>query len=183
MFHAAIDVDDHRMDFAAAGAPAIALVGGGAPATLLDGSGLPLGLAARARHPCRHAVLPPGCSLFLVSDALLEAPDADGAGPGEAGALALAERCAEEADAAAAVDAIARHYAQRLAGPGEDYLTAICLRPDTGWTRVRPIVGRTARASVIGSVWDALHSPGPAGPRHICQHAAARGGPDAAHGR
>ncbi|HVJ54534.1 MAG TPA: fused response regulator/phosphatase [Aliidongia sp.] len=129
MFYAAIDSRRKVMDFAAAGASATVVVDdAGGPSRLLDGSGLPLGITDGARYPCRHAALPSGSSLFLVSDALLETRGADGTARGEAGFVALAERSAHETGAAGAIAAIARDFEQCLSGPAEDDLTAVCMR-------------------------------------------------------
>lgn len=129
IFFAALDLEYASIEFAAAGAPAAALLGGGDEAPcLLDGSGLPLGLMKSASYPNRHASLPPGSSLFLVSDGLLETRDRSGAILDAAGFAAMARRAARAADASSIVNAVIDDFARRVAGPPEDDLTLVCLR-------------------------------------------------------
>jgi sigma-B regulation protein RsbU (phosphoserine phosphatase) len=129
IFFAALDIGYAAIEFAAAGAPAAVLVGGiDEPPCLLDGSGLPLGLMRSASYPSRHASLPYGSSLFLVSDGVLETRDRDGAMLDAAGFGAVACRTAREGDAARVVAAVVDDFARRVAAPPEDDLTVVCLR-------------------------------------------------------
>ncbi len=128
MFCATVDVGYAAIEFAAAGAPSGVLVKRGeGTASLLDGSGLPLGLLPSATYPSRHASLPPGSSLFLVSDGLLEMRGHDGAMLGSAGVSAAACRAVPEPGAGRIVAALVEDLIRRAAAPPQDDLTVICL--------------------------------------------------------
>ncbi len=105
------------------------LVGGpDAPPSLLDGSGLPLGLAAQATYPSRHAALPAGASLVLVSDGLLETRAGGGPMLDDAALSAAACRAAREPSAAGIVNAMLQDFNLRVGGPPQDDLSVVCVR-------------------------------------------------------
>lgn len=96
-FYGILDVTTRRLDYAAAGSPGpifgVAPATGGAVApeamTVLETSGHFLGLLPGATYQNRSVDLPPGASLVLYSDVLLEAGEEDGTALYEEGLVAL----------------------------------------------------------------------------------------------
>lgn len=127
MFHAVMDIGKRRLDFAAAGSPPPALIAG-AESCLLDGSGLPLGILPDTSYPGCSVAMPPGATLLLASDAIVDAPDPQGTGLLPAAFLSLARHAAQKADAAAAAAIIVGEFERRQVGPAADDLTVVCLR-------------------------------------------------------
>ncbi len=76
-FYCVFDKRTSELAFAGAGAPNPILYADG-ELTLLDSSGMLLGISRRAKYQTQRAILPPGGSLVLYSDALIECRDADG---------------------------------------------------------------------------------------------------------
>ncbi len=129
IFLATFDLAYAAIEYAAAGTPSgMLLAGGDAPPAPLDGTGLPLGLMASATYPSRHAALPRGASLVLVSDGLLEAHDRGGAMLGMAAFTASASRAARAASATGVVEAVMADFNQSVCKSPEDDLTVVCIR-------------------------------------------------------
>ncbi|MDR6773944.1 fused response regulator/phosphatase [Azospirillum sp. BE72] len=94
-FYGVIDRGSDRLHYAGAGSPPPLLARAGG-LSALDSSGLPLGIMEEAGYVTRSAPFRDGDALFLYSDAMTEAQDADDAMLGDDGladlvALALAE--------------------------------------------------------------------------------------------
>ncbi len=129
MFYGVVNTEDGQIAYAAAGTPAPVLAGGsGSSASLLDGRGLPLGIAEDMDYPQRLAALPPGASILLVSDGLLNQGSAPGAGYSDEELCALAERCVREPTASAATSAVLDDFARTQRAAVADDLTVVCLR-------------------------------------------------------
>ncbi|WP_428645120.1 PP2C family protein-serine/threonine phosphatase [Roseibium sp.] len=77
MFCAIIDFECGELTYSSAGAPPALLrpEDGEAGFLPLDGTGFPLGITANADYEDKIQGFPPGSSLFLYSDALVETPD------------------------------------------------------------------------------------------------------------
>jgi len=130
MFHAVADTDG-RLIYGAAGAPPPLLIDAdGAGASWLDSTGLPLGLMEDAVYPQRRVLLPPGATLFLASDAILDVAAKSDSLFHPTAFLAAATAHAA-AGAAAAVAAIAQNYAAQQPGGAQDDVTLVCLQRQT----------------------------------------------------
>ncbi len=78
LFYAVLDTARNRLDYTAAGAPPPILIQPDGAATVIDTSGVPVGIKPWHDYAVRTLPFPPGASLFLYSDALIETPDAFG---------------------------------------------------------------------------------------------------------
>lgn len=123
MFLCTVDCGRGELVWAAAGAPApVALVDG--TMIFLETTGLPLGLAPRPTYQ-RHAIaFPPGSSLFIYSDAVIEATDASGQLLGEDW-LADTVCDAVAVDGRFGVHGLLDRFFAKACLPIEDDLTAI----------------------------------------------------------
>ena len=110
---------------AASPSPIITRKGGKEPPTFIDSSGLPLGIANEARHEIRRVPFEPGDHLFLYSDAITEALDAQGEELGEAGLIELLKKSLGEGNLNNVVQRSLAGFYSRVSLPITDDLTAI----------------------------------------------------------
>jgi sigma-B regulation protein RsbU (phosphoserine phosphatase) len=78
LFYGVIDTVRDRLYYAAAGAPSPVLAMPDGSLVEIDTTGVPAGIKPWHDYPVKTLPLPPGASLLLYSDALLETPDQDG---------------------------------------------------------------------------------------------------------
>ncbi len=78
LVYAVLDTARNRLDYTAAGAPPPILIRPDGGTTAIDTSGVPVGIKPWHDYTVRTLPFPPGASLFLYSDALIETPDAFG---------------------------------------------------------------------------------------------------------
>jgi serine phosphatase RsbU (regulator of sigma subunit) len=83
---------------------------------------------ARATYPSRQAALPPGASLVLVSDPLMEARDCSGAMLDIEGFTAGACRAARAPTATGIAEALVSDFNQCVCHSPIDDLTVVCVR-------------------------------------------------------
>jgi len=122
-----VDLGRGEIEWASAGAPAPLLIRDGA-VRFLDAKGVPLGLSSDPHYRDQREPFPPDATLLLYSDAITDAPLADGEGLfGEAGL----ERLARELVASHGRPEVARlieEFERRVRLPLEDDLTAVAIR-------------------------------------------------------
>lgn len=124
-FFAVIDVAEHTMTYAGAGAPNPFLgEPGGVGLRLLDSAGLVMGVSRRAQYTDRTVPFPPGAFLFLYSDALVEARAADDTALGQAGVLDLVRRALIR-QPEAPLDSVLEGFFDSRRRPLADDLTAL----------------------------------------------------------
>lgn len=114
LFYGVIDTIADVLTFSSAGAPDPVLVLEEG-ATFEDGSGLPIGITGEAAYESRRVAFPPGASLLLYSDALLESADESGACLGSNDILALVDQNRFQQAPLAALAAAFRRARPRLA--------------------------------------------------------------------
>ncbi len=103
LFYGVIDTARNRLDYTAAGAPSPELAMPDGSLVEVDTSGVPVGIKPWQDYEIRTLSLPPGASLCLYSDALLETPDLHGASwTTEQLSALLAPNASAEADVQAA---------------------------------------------------------------------------------
>jgi sigma-B regulation protein RsbU (phosphoserine phosphatase) len=78
LFYGVLDLKRDRLDYAAAGAPAPVLIMPDGALLEVDANGVPVGVKPWQDYEVRTLPFPPGTSLFMYSDALLESCDGDG---------------------------------------------------------------------------------------------------------
>jgi serine phosphatase RsbU (regulator of sigma subunit) len=117
-FYAVLDLPTGDLAYANAGHPAALLDTGGGHAGYLDGAaGAMLGASADTDYTASHGSLPPGASLLLYTDGLIERR-----------AASISDALAEFAATAVPVGPDADSYAARiLAGAGSDTGDDACL--------------------------------------------------------
>jgi sigma-B regulation protein RsbU (phosphoserine phosphatase) len=78
LFYGVLDIRTHLLHYTAAAAPPPLLFPPDGPATEIDTSGVPVGIKPWQTYPVKTVSCPPGASLFLYSDALIETRDVEG---------------------------------------------------------------------------------------------------------
>ena len=122
-----IDLGRGEIEWASAGAPAPLLIEGGA-VRFLDAKGVPLGLSPDPHYLDRREPFPPGATLLLYSDAITDAPLAEGEEMfGEAGLCQLASELIAR-DGHARVASLIEEFERRVRLPLEDDLTTLAIR-------------------------------------------------------
>lgn len=125
---AIVDKSRDLLTYAAAGSPAPLIHN---PAddtfTVADGSGLPLAAVGLTEYEERVLPFPPGASLVLYSDALIEFRDADGNMPGEEWLVERAEHHLRDSAQDAFLGAILADFEDAKCGPAGDDLTIVHL--------------------------------------------------------
>mgnify|MGYP001809750820 CR=1 FL=1 len=130
MFTAMIDCRAEEITWAGAGAPPPILMRGGR-SEFLDTRGIPLGLSAKPAHENHKTAFPPGASLLIYSDALVEAQDDNETMLGTDGLLAMMAQCGQGGKWS--VDGLLDAFYDWARPPIEDDLTVVHLAwPDGG---------------------------------------------------
>lgn len=125
MFYGVIDPAANLLSYAAAAAPPPLLMErAGAPAQKLESAGLPLGMVSDADYVARTASFPPGATLFLYSDALIETANSAGA-LFEVNDIAAAMEQAGDAAAAATLERVLTAFQSGRSSHLDDDLTAV----------------------------------------------------------
>lgn len=125
-----IDLDDDVIRYAAAGAPEPLLQTPDAPSgRFCATAGRPLGIAHDSRYPEQEIPFPPGSSLFLYSDSLVETPSM--AHPVyDADRIRAVLTCPTGAESG--FDVLVGDFFTRLTGPLKDDLTLLLISRETG---------------------------------------------------
>lgn len=122
-FYGVIDRRDDTLLYAAAGAPS-PIQGDGAGFRMLDAAGLFLGAFREASYENHRQPMGHGDTLFLYSDGLSEACDADGAMLGEPGLVRLVEQATARGGGRTLATLLAL-VAERYGDQPQDDLTAV----------------------------------------------------------
>ncbi len=122
-----LDRPDNQLVYASASAPSpiITRQGGKEPPIFIDSSGLPLGISRDAHHEVRRVPFEPGDHLFLYSDAVTEALDAQGNAVEESGLVGLIEASLTDGGLETVVQRSLAGFYSRVSLPITDDLTAI----------------------------------------------------------
>nr|WP_283091864.1 SpoIIE family protein phosphatase [Magnetospirillum sulfuroxidans] len=125
MFAAVIDCTAEEIIWSGAGTPPPVLFRGGR-AEFLDTRGVPLGLSAKPSHENRRTTFPPGSSLLVYSDALVEAQGFDDKMLGSEGLLDIIGQCMDR-QGHLAIEPMLDEFYSWARPPIEDDLTVIHL--------------------------------------------------------
>ncbi len=123
MFLCTVDCERGEIEWASAGAPAPLLIIDGRQ-RFLDAHGVPLGLSKTPEYETHTEPFPPGASLLMYSDAITDAPQADGETFGEAGLAGLVEALLADTGEAG-VERLIDDLYLKVRTPLEDDLTAV----------------------------------------------------------
>ena len=121
-----IDTRSGEMDYVIAGHPAPVLVPRGDAPVLVAGEGFPVGMLEQASFEDRRLTLEPGDRLYLYTDGVIEALDADEREYGIARLLAAIERHRDQ-PLRAAIDAIAAEVRDWSGGRLQDDVSLLAV--------------------------------------------------------
>ncbi len=122
--YADVDLISGRVAMVQAGHPHPAILRAGGEIEYLGGGGLPIGLLEAAEYETVEAQLAPGDRLFLMSDGITEAEDAEGRQLGEDGLCRLIGRC-DGLGGQAFLEALVWHLGDYAAGDFTDDVSGV----------------------------------------------------------
>ena len=129
MFYGIIDTKLHSLTYSAAAAPPPLVGQEDAPdLEFHDTRGLPLGMKKDTAYENHTTGFPPGCLLFLYSDALIETTVTGGEDLDEAGVKALLRESLEAEGTNRPLEYMIGKFHQMMAEPLRDDLTAVLVR-------------------------------------------------------
>lgn len=124
-FYAILDRRHERMIWASAGAPQPLLWDGQGEPEFLDSTGFLLGATRRATFSTNESNVPPGGTLLLYSDALIECPRHDGTPLGESGIRTMFEDAVRTGGSEGGLEALLASFFSSVPRPLRDDLTAV----------------------------------------------------------